>query len=331
MPGTELVSVVQTPLADGTALTSGPGNSGFAAGSSVGSGNTATFQSAAAMGESAGYRFVQAGANQNNWYLDLSSAVAKISARVPFRYSATPSASMTFLRFYSDVHVTNLGGFLITTTNRLQYAENGGISVTSTGTALTPGTDYVLQLLIDSTSGSKSMQAIVYPRASTTPTLSISGTPTATTASFLSLRWGIGTNSALVTLDTNNKLALGRDDFLLRSDVSNVAPVVNAGPDQSVEAKRTVTLTGTATDADGTIASTAWTQTGGPAVTLSGTGLTRTFTAPLALTDQTLTFKFSATDNSGVTSEDTVVVTARKALVIRGPGTSPAPLVVYRP
>jgi len=49
----------------------------------------------------------------------------------------------------------------------------------------------------------------------------------------------------------------------------NQAPVVNAGPDQSVNENTGVTLTGTASDPDGSIASVVWKQLSGPTVTLS--------------------------------------------------------------
>lgn len=91
---------------------------------------------------------------------------------------------------------------------------------------------------------------------------------------------------------------------------SNVAPVVSAGVDQAVAYGATVTLSGTASDSDGTIASTSWTQLSGPGVTLSGTGLTRTFVANAS---GVLTFRFSAVDDDGASSNDsmTVIVAAQ--------------------
>jgi len=87
---------------------------------------------------------------------------------------------------------------------------------------------------------------------------------------------------------------------------SNVPPTANAGPDQSVSAGATVTLTGAASsDPDGSIVSYNWSQTAGTAVTLSGTGQGRTFTAPGSA--GTLTFSLTVTDNNGATSTaDTV-------------------------
>lgn len=90
----------------------------------------------------------------------------------------------------------------------------------------------------------------------------------------------------------------------------NVAPTVDAGPNQiAIEPWSTVTLSGTATDSDGTIASRLWTQTAGLTATLSGaTTATATYEAAGAIGGHTQTFSFAATDDDGATSSDTVSV-----------------------
>jgi len=90
---------------------------------------------------------------------------------------------------------------------------------------------------------------------------------------------------------------------------ANVAPMANAGTNQTVGSGVTVTLNGTASsDADGTIASYAWTQTAGTAVTLNnGTTSQPTFTAPTVATAATLTFRLIVTDNRGATSAPSTV------------------------
>lgn len=92
---------------------------------------------------------------------------------------------------------------------------------------------------------------------------------------------------------------------------SNVAPTANAGPDQTVDSFATVTLTGAASsDSDGAIASYAWSQVSGTAVTLSGSGATRTFTAPANSAGTSLVFGLTVTDNGGATStQDNMAVT----------------------
>ncbi|HTU66394.1 MAG TPA: hypothetical protein VMF52_10620 [Steroidobacteraceae bacterium] len=102
----------------------------------------------------------------------------------------------------------------------------------------------------------------------------------------------------------------------------NARPTANAGTDQTVSSAQTgVRLSGTGTDTDGTIASYAWTQTAGTAVTLSSmTVRNPTFTAPTVTTDTTLTFSLTVKDNAGSTSAaDTVNVT------VQGPASQPTP------
>ena len=95
---------------------------------------------------------------------------------------------------------------------------------------------------------------------------------------------------------------------ILDNDVANVAPTADAGDDQTVDSGETVTLDGTgSTDSDGTIASFAWTQTSGPAVTLTGADTaTPSFTAPTG--PASLTFELTVTDNDGATDTDSVTV-----------------------
>jgi hypothetical protein len=86
---------------------------------------------------------------------------------------------------------------------------------------------------------------------------------------------------------------------------ANTAPVANAGANQTVSSGVTVTLNGAASsDANGTIASYAWTQTGGtPTVTLaSPTTATPTFSAPTVIVATTFTFSLVVTDNLGAAS-----------------------------
>lgn len=86
----------------------------------------------------------------------------------------------------------------------------------------------------------------------------------------------------------------------------NTGPVANAGADQNVTVNNQVTLNGAgSTDSDGTIVTYSWTQTGGTAVTLSGTGSNRTFTPT---TTGSRTFQLTVTDDDGATASDTVVI-----------------------
>ncbi|MBL0692030.1 myxosortase-dependent M36 family metallopeptidase [Comamonas sp. JC664] len=93
----------------------------------------------------------------------------------------------------------------------------------------------------------------------------------------------------------------------------NRAPAVNAGADVSAAARSQVSLTGTATDPDGDALTYSWTQTAGPAVSLTGADtLTLSFTAPQVTESTTLTFTLTATDGTN-TSTDSVNVTVTPA------------------
>jgi hypothetical protein len=108
---------------------------------------------------------------------------------------------------------------------------------------------------------------------------------------------------------------------------TNAAPVSNAGPDQTVNEGTLVTLTGLgSTDSDGTVASYAWSQTSGPAVTLSSTTASQpTFTAPSVSAATQLVFSLVVTDNDGTASTpDSVTVTVNDVTSPNNPPVSNA-------
>jgi LmbE family N-acetylglucosaminyl deacetylase len=94
----------------------------------------------------------------------------------------------------------------------------------------------------------------------------------------------------------------------------NLVPVASAGVDQSVVVGVTVTLSGSgSSDPDGDGLSYAWTQTAGPAVTLSsGSVVSPSFTAPVA--GSSLTFSLVVSDGLLSSAADTVVVTVTAAV-----------------
>ncbi|BBO77528.1 hypothetical protein DSCW_49450 [Desulfosarcina widdelii] len=96
----------------------------------------------------------------------------------------------------------------------------------------------------------------------------------------------------------------------------NQAPVAEAGGSQSVYEEAAITLDGSASsDADGSIASYLWAQTGGTAVALSGAATVQaSFTAPIVdLAGETLTFSLTVTDDEGESDTDTVTVSVLKS------------------
>ena len=90
---------------------------------------------------------------------------------------------------------------------------------------------------------------------------------------------------------------------------ANVAPSANAGSDQTVDENAEVTLSGTGSDSDGSIASYTWIQTTGTSVTLTNANsASATFTSPDINTDETLTFELKVTDDDGATGSDSISV-----------------------
>lgn len=95
---------------------------------------------------------------------------------------------------------------------------------------------------------------------------------------------------------------------------ANQPPTVNAGIDQAVDEGDVVTLTGTANDSDGTIASYAWAQLSGPTVVINNANqAVASFTAPNVNSSTPLIFRLTATDDDGATASDTVTITINNA------------------
>ena len=109
---------------------------------------------------------------------------------------------------------------------------------------------------------------------------------------------------------TDNSLAVTKDSMQVTvSGTANITPTSNAGVDQTISLPTaTVSLSGSGTDSDGTIASYAWTKVSGPT---SGTitNATSASTTVTALVQGTYKFELKVTDNSGAIGRDTMQVT----------------------
>lgn len=111
----------------------------------------------------------------------------------------------------------------------------------------------------------------------------------------------------LRVIDNNGDSSV--DAMSITVNAQNVPPTVNAGADQSVQLPtNSTTLTGTATDVDGTISSVLWTKISGPTggTITSNTSLSTTITG---LTAGQYIYNLRATDNVGDTSVDAVQIT----------------------
>src|SRR5215204_2381658 len=98
-------------------------------------------------------------------------------------------------------------------------------------------------------------------------------------------------------------------EFLQGGVPVNQSPTVNAGTDQTIVLPASsVTLTGTASDPDGSIASYSWSKVSGPA----GGTITSAASASTTVTGLVqgiYTFRLTVTDNGGATASDDILVT----------------------
>ncbi|MCO5286625.1 MAG: PKD domain-containing protein [Chitinophagaceae bacterium] len=113
---------------------------------------------------------------------------------------------------------------------------------------------------------------------------------------------------------TDNKGASGTSSVrIIVKAAPNKAPVANAGADKTITLPTNkVTLTGSGTDADGTISSYQWSKTAGPGSYTIVSPASAT-TEVTSLTEGTYTFQLKVTDNKGATDTATVKVTVNAA------------------
>ncbi len=115
---------------------------------------------------------------------------------------------------------------------------------------------------------------------------------------------------------TDNRGATATDDITINvTAAANQAPTVNAGTPQTITLPvNSVTVTATASDPDGSIASYIWTKVSGPA---AGTivSAAQAQTSITNLTEGSYTFQVKVTDNSGATATSNITITVNAAVV----------------
>ena len=110
--------------------------------------------------------------------------------------------------------------------------------------------------------------------------------------------------------------------------VNQLPPAADAGPDQDVVESTTVALDGSqSSDPNDAIVSYEWTQTGGPAITLSDpAAVNPTFVAAPVAEDVSLVFQLTVYDSGGDSDSDTVTI----RITDNGIQTMPADAVTFQ-
>ena len=117
---------------------------------------------------------------------------------------------------------------------------------------------------------------------------------------------------------TDNNGAIGTDIMQVTVNASlNIPPVANAGTDQSITLPvNTVTLSGSGSDADGTVVTYAWTEISGPSAYIIVNSNSAS-TDVSGFVQGTYQFQLTVTDNNGALGTDIIQVTVNAALNIQ--------------
>ena len=111
---------------------------------------------------------------------------------------------------------------------------------------------------------------------------------------------------------TDNNGATAVSNVQVSVNAANIAPTANAGADQTITLPTsTVSLSGSGTDADGTISAYNWTKISGPAATISNNASATT--SVTGLVQGVYVFQLKVTDNNASTGINTVQVTVNAA------------------
>lgn len=215
-----------------------------------------------------------------------------------FRFPVAPNGGSAILMTMRGAGAVFLGGVELTNTMRLRAIKNGFLtvneSISPADKPLVTNRWYRVECSTksapDANNGLVHYTFIDEVTGETVFTWTPDGTVTTATAAPFQVRWGDNTSSNIARMQISDTKSASRAGGWLGPLVN--FPIVDAGADRSnVEPLSTVTLAATANMA---VTAWTWTQTGGPAVTLTGTGATRTFTAPANENGATLTFTASA-------------------------------------
>jgi predicted esterase len=189
--------------------------------------------------------------------------------------------------------------------------------VTITVLTANAGIDQVLTLPVNSTTLSGSASTPSGTTITTYAWTKVSGPnggSLATPANASTTITGLNTGTYIYRLTvTNSTGAQAADDIqIIVNPVPNQPPVASAGPDQTTTGT-SVTLAGSGSDPDGTVASHTWTKVSGPSGTITTpSSYTSTYTS---LAVGTHVLRLTVIDNGGLTTTDDVIITVNSGAV----------------
>lgn len=272
-----------------------------------------------------GYQYVQK---------NLPVAVTDFAVRYYLYADALSTGDYDDLRISSSTTDTTAAyraiGVRREASNKLRLYDSTGATIWTSTASLSVNTLYRVEVRVQcGVSANAVVTGGYYLGDSTTAVQSFSITTATTTSNVLAIRLGKQYSSAF-----GSTINTWYDDLILDdaptgligpwNSSQNSVPIADAGYLQTnVEPYVTVMLDGTAShDPDDNPLTYAWSQTAGPAVTLSSTtSATPTFTAPATTGGTTLTFQLIVNDGTVNSSADTVdiVVAAHTIWEIENP------------
>lgn len=214
---------------------------------------------------------------------------------------------------------------------RLQVGADGKVRVldsastvvwTST-TTLTAGTQYVLALFANTSTGA--YQARIYPALASGAVVEDSGAKTGAglgAATHNTARYGLTADQGDVPGLQVQDMAYSSTTWPVRQVITSAPPTITVGPNQvGVEPGATVTLAASGTASSGGAVTITWAQVGGTTLTITqGAGGSATFTAPYNVADQTYTLRATGSDGSQSATASMTVTVLRSTETYRQDG-----------
>jgi uncharacterized delta-60 repeat protein len=242
----------------------------------------------------------------NNWNVSASLS----SGGLKFTDASLSSISTVLSTGASVVDNGSAYGGTMAPPEVLRYASSSSSARTLTFSGLSTANTYSLELYA---SRHNTGYSTVFTVGTTSVTI-VTDKNLTTKASFVRL---VPSASGQVVVSIKGSTTFNYLNGFILTEHLNKAPVANAGLDKSITLPTSsVTLAGSATDADGTIAGYKWTQVSGPALATFGSPSTAS-TSASALKQGTYIFRLTATDNKGATGADDVKVVVNAASITK--------------